>query len=236
MSTTTSRVAVVTGGSRGIGRATVEMLADGGYAVASLSREASAIGRSYACDVRDSKSVVEAFSRIERDLGSIQILVNSAGIATTTPSLEISVREWEDIFATNTLGTFLCCQAVLPGMIESGFGRIINIASIAGRSFSRSASVAYTASKWAVIGLTRQLAAEHGRHGITINCVAPAQTRTQMVERLLTDTKRQEIAEQTGAGRLAEPSEVADVICFLASDRASYVNGTVVDVDGGPRR
>ena len=160
-------------------------------------------------------------------------LVNCAGIATTTPPLEITVTEWLEIFKTNFVWTYLCCQYVLPSMCERRFGKIINISSVAGRLYSESASLAYTASKYAVIGLTKQLAAQFGAHHLNINCVCPSQTKTEMLVAHVSQEKQEALVAKNPMQRLAEPKEIAEVIAFLASEKASYVNGGVIDVNGG---
>lgn len=233
MSAEAVRVAVVTGASSGIGKATVELLRKRGLMTVGLSRHLRDSETTSRCDVQDERSVERAFRRILAHGRRVDILVNCAGIISFRAPLEERLREWEAILRTNVIGTYLCCRTALPIMQRQRFGRIVNLSSIAGRTFSRGASVAYTASKYAVIGLTRQLAARFGEEGITINCVAPSETATGMVLRDVPASARRAIASAHPMGRLARPSEVAHVIDFLTSDAASYVNGAVIDINGG---
>src|SRR3989338_7836606 len=167
------RVAVVTGGSRGIGKATVELLQNEGWQTIGLARSFKNTKSTRQVDIQNPEAVEKTFKELIQEWGQVDALVNCAGIATTTPPLEITVTEWLEIFKTNVVGTYLCCQYVLPSMCERRFGKIINISSVAGRLYSESASLAYTASKYAVIGLTKQLAAQFGAHHLNINCVCP---------------------------------------------------------------
>lgn len=233
MSSKEKRVAVVTGASSGIGKATADLLQGRGIATIGVSRRLRDSDWSRSCDVREEESVQDVFRSVMARFGRIDILVNSAGIASMGDPLALSVEEWESVLRTNLIGTYLCCKHAIPAMRAQGFGRVINVSSIAGRSYSRTASPAYTCSKYAVIGLTRQLAAVCGRNGITVNCVCPSHTKSEM---LLANVSREEmdkLAASIPVRRLAEPEEVAQTICFLASDAASYINGAIIDVNGG---
>lgn len=228
-----SKVAVVTGASSGIGEATASLLRARGFLTVGLSRRARPGRWARRCDVGDEASVAAAFRGILRDFGRLDVLVNCAGLAHAAGPLAVRPRDWEAVFRTNALGTYLCCKHALPAMRRRRYGRIVNLSSVAGRSYSRSASVAYTASKYAVIGLTRHLAASFGRDGVTVNCVCPSQTRTRMLEEALSPARKRALAAAHPMGRLAEPEEVARVVGFLAGDEATYVNGACVDVNGG---
>jgi 3-oxoacyl-[acyl-carrier protein] reductase len=232
MSDAAARVAVVTGASRGIGQSTAQMLERQGFVAVSAARSLPDGERTRRVDVGDDDGVRRMCESVEQAFGRIDVLVNCAGIASSTNALELGVAEWEAVLRTNLIGAHNCCKHVLPAMRRRRFGRIVNVASIAARSFSRTSSVAYTASKYGLVGLTRQLAAAFGQDGVTVNCVAPSQTRTEMLD-ALAPAQLQAIAEANPLGRLAEPAEVAAAICFLASDGASYINGAVVDVNGG---
>lgn len=227
------RVAVVTGASSGIGKATFELFLNQSWRTIGLARRFKDGGDTRSVDVRHSGAVEAVFRDLFTELGHIDILVNCAGVATTTDALKISVLEWEDILKTNVIGTYLCCQQVLPAMCEQRYGKIVNVSSIAGRLYSVSASVAYTASKYAVIGITKQLAAKFGCHGLNINCVCPSQTITDMFLKNVSKEKQMQLASDHPLKRLARAEEVAEAICFLASDKSSYINGSVLDVNGG---
>lgn len=229
---THKRVAVITGATKGIGRAARELLAERGFVTVGIARGAKGED-DYACDVSDEGQVSKTFGEILKRHGRIDVVVNSAAISSTTDPLKIAPQEWRNMMAVNVMGTYWVCQQAIPVMREQKYGRIINISSIAGRAFSRTASVTYTSSKYAVIGLTRQLAALFGASGMTINCVCPSQTKTEMLMEHVPQEKQDAIAATIPLKRLAEPREVAEVIAFLASEGASYVNGAVMDVNGG---
>ena len=219
------RVAVITGASRGIGKAAARALRRRGFATVELS--------SKSCDVRSEAAVKKAFASALKRHKRIDVLINCAGIVTFSSGLKVSKKEWDNVMATNLIGAYNCSKNALPIMARQKFGRIINVSSIAGRLYSRGASLAYTCSKYAVIGLTRQLAAEFGGQGVTVNCVAPSQTKTDMILGNFKPAEIKRMAKSNPLGRLAEPEEVANVIAFLAGDESSYVNGAVIDINGG---
>jgi NAD(P)-dependent dehydrogenase (short-subunit alcohol dehydrogenase family) len=234
MSSEGRRVAIVTGASRGIGKATAAFLSDQNVVAIGISRHSEDTSHTRKCDVGNEESVARVLKEILAAQGRIDILVNCAGVAARAKNdLALELSEWETILRTNLIGTYFCCKHAIPQMRTQKSGKIVNIASIAGRSYSRTASVAYTASKYGVIGLTRQLAATFGSYGININCVAPSQTLSEMLTSSLSESELEKLAEANPLGRLAQPEEVAKVICFLASEEASYINGAVVDVNGG---
>lgn len=234
MSSETQRVAIVTGASRGIGRAAAELLSRDGFLVVGVSRGLKDSPSTRSCNVSDEEAVRGVFDDVAATLGRIDVVVNCAGIATKNDDpLEVTREEWQTTFETNLLGTYYCSKHALPHMQQGGQGSIVNVASVAGRSFSKTASLAYTCSKYGVIGLTRQMAATLGRDGIRINCVAPSQARTDMLMSKLSSEEIDQLEKTNPLGRLASPNEVAETICFLASERASYVNGAVLDVNGG---
>ncbi len=177
--------------------------------------------------------MTRAFHRIVERLGRVDILVNCAGIVSMTDPLRLRLADWEAVLRTNLIGTYFCCKQALSHMRRQRYGRIVNLSSIAGRSYSRSASLAYTSSKYAVIGLTRQLAAQFGKNHITVNCICPSETRSEMLLRAVPRARLRSAARANPLGRLAEPSEVAQAIAFLTSDAASYINGAVLDINGG---
>ncbi len=174
-------VAIVTGASSGIGRATHERLTRQGVVSIGLSRRTADTERTRRCDIRDEADVSRVIGGIAESHGRIDILVNAAGVSSQGDPFGLGLDEWESVLRTNLIGSYFCCKHVMPAMRRRRFGRIVNVSSIAGRSFSRTASLPYTCSKYGVIGLTRQLAAAVGRDGIHVNCVCPSQTRTEML-------------------------------------------------------
>src|SRR5688572_15921901 len=240
------KVAVVVGATSGIGRELALGLAQAGADVVATARRAAqvdevaaeieALGRKtlrVSCDVTDAASLGAARQAIEAELGPVGILVNCAGRTKRAPSLEMDLADWQAILDTNLTGTFLACRAFAPGMLERGWGRIINIASLA--SFVGLLEVAaYTASKSGVAGLTRALAVEWGPKGVNVNAIAPGVFRTALNSALLDGTERgKEFLLRTPARRFGRVEELAGACVFLASDAASFVNGEVLTVDGG---
>lgn len=242
------RCAVVTGGGRGFGEQIAVELADLGAAVAVADVDGEAGERcaerlrrygaralAVRCDVADFEAVQEAFARIAHELGPVDVLVNNAGIVTFTRFLETTEEEWDHVFAVDYTSLYNCCQAVVPGMLERRFGRIVNISSVAGkRGGGFLGTTAYSAAKAGVLGFTKALARELAPHGVTVNAVAPGAMDTEMT-RILRDD--QELLGRVLAaiplGRRGEIQDVADAVAFLCSDLASYLTGETINVDGG---
>ena len=240
------RVAVVIGGTSGIGRAIAHGLAEAGAEVVCSSRreeqvetaavEIEKIGRkTVRCvsDVGDRKSLENLLSETSSSLGKVDILVNSAGITKRAPSLELDDEDWTAILETNLNGTFRACKVFGKHMIDNGYGRIVNIASLS--TFVGLYEVAaYSASKAAVASLTKSLAIEWAKHGVNVNAIAPGVFRTALNEKLLDETPRgQEFLMRTPMGRFGRVEELAGAAVFLASEAASFVTGEVLVVDGG---
>jgi 2-hydroxycyclohexanecarboxyl-CoA dehydrogenase len=242
------RVALVTGGGGGIGGAIAAVLAADGHAVAvadlSLpageevaARIASTGGRalSVEMDVTDGDSVRDGVARAEGELGAIEILVNNAGWDELKPFVETDEKFWDRVLAINLKGCLQTSRALLPGMVERGFGRVVNIASDAGRVGSSMESV-YSGAKGGVIAFTKTIAREVARAGVTANTVCPGPTRTPMLEQMAAEGGEKLVDSLTRAvpmRRLGEPDDVAAAVSFFASDRASFITGQTLSVSGG---
>jgi NAD(P)-dependent dehydrogenase (short-subunit alcohol dehydrogenase family) len=240
------RVAVVIGGTSGIGRALAHGLAQAGADVVPSSRreeqvnaaasEIEALGRkTIRCtsDVSDRESLQELLEKSVQDLGKVDILINCAGTTKRTPTLDVSEDEWDMIMETNLTGTLRGCQVFGRHMIENGYGRIINIASLS-TFVSLYEVAAYAASKSAVASLTKSLAIEWAKKGVNVNAIAPGVFRTALNTKLLDETPRgQEFLTRTPMGRFGNVEELAGAAVFLASEAASFVTGEVLVVDGG---
>ncbi len=252
------RTAVITGGGRGVGAAVATRLAAAGVTVLVAARTteqvedvaASLRARGHAahaetCDVEDPASVEALAARALERLGRVDILVNNAGTALASALHKTTLEDWNRLLATNATSAFLCLRAVLPGMIERKWGRVVNVASIAGLRGDRYIA-AYAASKHALVGLTTSAAAEAAPHGVTVNAVCPGYLHTDMtresVERIMRTTGRTEqqaldaILQTTPQRRLLEADEVAHAIAYLCSDGAAGVNGATLVIDGGELR
>lgn len=237
-----SRTVVVTGGGRGIGRATVERFAAAGERVVAVGRDPVALAaldvETHVCDVTDEAAVTDVFARI----GVVDVLVNNAGMGESAPLAATTLESWSRHLAVNATGAFLCIRAVVPGMRERGGGAVVTVASTAGRA-GVPYTTAYSASKHAAIGLTRAVAAEVAGTGVRVNAVCPTFVRTEMTARSIDNivARTGRSAEQAEAalaaaaplGRLLEPEEVAETIEFLASPAAAAINGQAVVIDGG---
>ncbi len=231
---------LITGGSRGIGKALVEAFSVAGYKVAFTYAESENEARLLAektsatalkADSRSEEEILNAVSEVRRLFGSIDVLINNAGISSFSLFGDITLDEWNETFAVNVGAAFLYSKAVLPDMISKKWGRIINISSIWGLVGS-SCEVHYSASKAALIGLTRALAKELGPSNITVNAIAPGFIDTDM-NKSLSDSDREAFFEDTPLGRPGNPTEIADAAVFLASDKAAYITGDVLNVSGG---
>ena len=239
------KIALITGGSRGIGAACVRAIAENGYAVVFLynrSRDKAealvqtlrAEGRdvaAFSCDVADAAQVQDVIADILRTYRHIDVLVNCAGIAHIGLFTDMTEAEWDHLFAVNVRSIFSVTKAVLPGMISRQQGAIVNVSSMWGE-VGASCEVAYSATKAALIGMTKALAKEVGPSGVRVNCVTPGVIDTDMNAQL-TDADRASLAEETPLGRIGEAAEVAKAILYLCSEGASFITGQVLGVSGG---
>ena len=228
------RVALVTGGASGIGEAVAKRLVSEGAAVATLDLHAQPAEGILPLtgDVSRSADIEAAVAQAELQLGPIDVLVCSAGVpGDSLPSMEISDEEWRRVLAINTDGVFFCNRAVGPGMVERGYGRIVNVASIAGKEGNPMAA-AYSASKAAVIGMTKAIGKDLARSGVLVNCVAPAVIETPILEGV-SQAHIDYMVERIPMGRMGSPEEVAALVCWLASEECSFSTGATYDISGG---
>lgn len=252
------RTVVITGGGRGVGAAVATRLAHAGAHVLVAARTTSEIedvaarlradgfkADAEACDVSSADSVDRLASCAAEKLGHVDILINNAGVALAAAVHKTSLDDWNRLFSVNATGAFLCLKAFLPGMVQRRWGRVVNVASIAGLTADRYIA-AYAASKHALVGLTRAAAAEVAAHGVTVNAVCPGYLATDMtqesVERIVRTTGRtreqalEAILQTTPQRRLIEADEVADAVTYLCGDAARGVNGATLVIDGGELR
>jgi NAD(P)-dependent dehydrogenase (short-subunit alcohol dehydrogenase family) len=240
------KVAVVIGGSSGIGRTLVRGLAEAGADVVPTARrielvnqaadEIESLGRRslrVSCDVADRASLEKVLQASVESLGKVDVLINAAGFNQRAPTLDFSDADWNRLLDTNLTGTLRACQIFGRHMIERGYGRIVNIASI-GSFLALYEVTAYCASKAGVASVTKSLAIEWARHGVCVNAIVPGYFRTPLSEKLVVGTPRgEEILTRTPMKRFGELDELIGAAVFLASDAASFVTGTLLAVDGG---
>jgi 3-oxoacyl-[acyl-carrier protein] reductase len=237
------QVALVTGASRGIGRAIAQLLAERGFrVVGTATSESGAAGicealaahagcRGIVLDVTDGDAVGTSIDAVVRDLGALHVLVNNAGITRDQLSMRMKDEDWDVVLATNLSAVFRASRAAIRPMMKQRYGRIVNITSVVGAS-GNAGQANYAAAKAGVAGMTRALAREVGSRGITVNCVAPGFIETDMT-RALGEAQSAALLSQIPLGRLGQPVEIAHAVAFLASPEASYITGTELHVNGG---
>ena len=250
-----NRGAVITGGGRGIGQAIVSSLAGAGAevvvsarsadqieSVAEVLTEAGCNAHAVVCDVTDPEQVDNLVRRSQELVGPVQILINNAGVASSAPLKDITLAEWNRLLTVNATGPFLCTQAFMPGMLESGWGRVVTVASVAGKVGAPYVA-AYAASKHAVVGFTRAVAAEVAARGVTVNAICPGYVDTPMTEQSIVnitgktgmsaEQALQHLRSASPQNRLIEPAEVAHLVTSLCYPAAGGITGQAIVLDGG---
>jgi 3-oxoacyl-[acyl-carrier protein] reductase len=234
---------VVTGAAGPMGMAVVRAVLEEGAQVALIDVDALRLDSvvrflrgttaGVPCDVTDAAAVRAAHQQVEKQLGPVDVLVNNAGVLSNTKAEATDDAEWRRVMAVNVDGAFYWSRAVLPGMKQRGWGRIINVASLAAKTGGLTAGTAYAASKGALASLTFSLARESAPHGVTVNAIAPAYVKTPMVTEQLNEAQQRQILAQIPVGRFCEPEEFAHAVVFLASPLSGFITGEMLDVNGG---
>ena len=227
------RTAVVTGAAQGIGRSIADTLVQNGARTAYLDLNSpksfaeSSEQKFFQCDITKIESIEDAFNEIENVFGTIELLVNNAGIFKILPIEETSIDIWNEMLSINLTGAFLCSKRALPGMKNNGYGRIVSIGSSAGKTGGSKDTAAYGVSKAGVHALAKAIATEYAPYGITSNALAPALINTDMVKGIA------DLADRIPVGRLGEAKDVARAVLFLLSESSSFITGEVMDINGG---
>lgn len=235
-----SQVAIVTGGTRGIGLEITKGLMEAGYQVAAIYHgndeaakacEQQTNARAFKFDVADFNACQDGVAKIEEEMGPVSVLVNNAGITRDGMMHKMAPELWHDVMETNLTSCFNMCRAVINGMRERGFGRIINISSINGQK-GQFGQTNYSAAKAGMLGFTKALALESAAKGITVNAICPGYIATDMTSSMKQDVL-DSIIRQIPVARMGSPREIADIVAFLASDKAGFINGSTITANGG---
>jgi NAD(P)-dependent dehydrogenase (short-subunit alcohol dehydrogenase family) len=229
------RVALVTGAAQGMGAACTRRLLRDGVRIVAFDLRDSGVEDAVSVrgDVTSSEDVERAVGTALERFGRLDVLVNAAGVLRPTRLLEMSEEEWDWVVAVNLKGSFLTSRAAAKPMVERGFGRIVHFSSTAGKTVSTIGGSHYTAAKHGVLGLTRALAKELAPHGVTVNAVCPGLIDTEMVRQTISPEVVERFKASFPIPRLGTPEEVAELVAFLTSDRASYITGAALDINGG---
>ena len=235
-----SNVAIVTGGTRGIGYAITQALSQQGYSVAAIYNSNTDAARQcadatgayvYQFDVGDFQACADHIAGIENELGAVDVLINNAGITRDGTLHKMAENDWHDVINTNLNACFNLCRHVVPNMRARGYGRIVNVSSINGQK-GQFGQTNYAAAKAGILGLTKSLALENAGKGVTVNAVCPGYVDTDMTAAMRDDV-RKSIVDQIPVGRLGTPQEIADAVAFLASEKASFITGATLSANGG---
>jgi 3-oxoacyl-[acyl-carrier protein] reductase len=240
------KIALITGAGQGMGKAVAFTLAQQGAQIAINDRNKDAAEETVSelqklgfnaiavpADVTQKNDVQHMIQKTMGHFGTLHILINNAGILYPTKVIDIPEDEWDRVIDVNLKGTFLCSQAVLPTLQKNNWGRIVNFSSTAGKNISTVGGAHYTAAKAGILGFTRHLAKEVATHNITVNAVCPGLIDTDMVRNTIAPDRQQAYANSFPISRLGKPEEVADLVAFLCSDKAAYITGASLDINGG---
>ena len=237
------KTVVITGAAGAMGMALVRAMLEDGAKVALVDVDALRLDSvvrflrgttaGVPCDVSDPAAVRQAHQQVEAQLGPVDVLINNAGVLSNNKAEATDDSEWRRVMAVNVDGAFYWSRAVLPGMKKRGWGRIVNVVSLAAKTGGLTAGTSYAASKGALASLTFSLAREAAPHGVTVNAIAPAYVKTPMVTEQLNEAQQRQILAQIPVGRFCEPEEFAHAVCFLASPLAGFITGEVLDLNGG---